>query len=290
MDALRTMVVGTELGSFALAAAKLGRSQSAVSMQLKKLEQQAGQPLLRRNGRTLAPTEAGEALLAYARRIIALNDEAAASLGATVTPASVRMGLPQDFVDDVLPDVIKRFSKQRPNVQLDVRAGRNYDLDEDVRIGKLDVAIAFCRPGSNSYGTRVALLPMLWLAEKRFLKRDPEDIIPLVLFDHPCLFRQAALRTLEGRGFRWRLALTTPSLSGVWAALRLGQGVTVRTPHQLPAGIVDVGAELGLPKLQPLEVRMFSANELSPAVSALRSVFNDVVTERISTQLPASRR
>ncbi len=101
------------------------------------------------------PTEAGEALLAYARRIIALNDEAAASLGATASPASVRVGLPQDFVEDVLPDVIKRFSGKRPNVHVEVRAGRNYDLDEDVRAGRLDVAIAFSRPGSNTHGARV---------------------------------------------------------------------------------------------------------------------------------------
>src|ERR1700745_721111 len=94
MDALRTMVVGTELGSFARAASQLGRSQSAVSMQLKKVEQPAGAPLFRRNGRSLVPTEAGDVLLAYARRIIALNDEAAASIGAAVAAASVRMGLP----------------------------------------------------------------------------------------------------------------------------------------------------------------------------------------------------
>src|SRR5271165_3562587 len=111
MDALRTMVAGIELGSFARAATKLGRSQSAVSMQLKKLEQQAGRPLFRRNGRGLVPTEAGDALLAYARRIVALNDEAAASLEATVAAASVRMGLPQDLFEDVMPEALRRFSQ-----------------------------------------------------------------------------------------------------------------------------------------------------------------------------------
>src|SRR5262249_55193236 len=96
MDALRTMVAGIELGSFARAASQLGRSQSAVSMHLKKLEKQAGRQLFRRNGRGLLPTEAGETLLIYARRIITLNDEAAASLGVPIGTAPVRMGLPQD--------------------------------------------------------------------------------------------------------------------------------------------------------------------------------------------------
>lgn len=121
-------------------------------MQLKKLEEQAGRPLFRRNGRGLVPTEAGDALLAYARRIIALNDEAAASLDATATAASVRMSLPQDFFEDVMPDAIDRFARQRPGVHVVVRAGRNDALQEDVRAGRLDVAIAFFPPGSDTHG------------------------------------------------------------------------------------------------------------------------------------------
>jgi DNA-binding transcriptional LysR family regulator len=112
------------------AAVQLGRSQSAISMQMKKLEQQAGRPLLRRDGRGLAPTEAGDALLAYARRIIALNDEAAASLGATAAAASVRLGLPQDFFEDVMAEVLTRFARRRPATHVEVRAGRNFALED----------------------------------------------------------------------------------------------------------------------------------------------------------------
>jgi DNA-binding transcriptional LysR family regulator len=281
MDALRTMVVGTELGSFVRAAAQLGRSQSAVSMQLKKLEQQAGRPLFRRNGRGLVPTEAGDALLAYARRIIALNDEAAASLGAAVTAASVRMGLPQDLFEDVMPDAIMRFSRQRPGVHVEVRAGRNYALQEDVRAGRLDVAVSFFEPGSGPHGTRIASLPMLWLGRKGLAKPSPRDPIPLVLFDHPCLFRQAALRTLDAKRLRWRLSLTTPSLPGVWAAVRSGHGISVRTAHRVPPGIRDVGAAFGLPKLPAIELRMLAAAELSPAASELRDILDHVVRRRV---------
>lgn len=280
MDALRTMVVGTELGSFARAASQLGRSQSAVSMQLKKLEQQAGLPLFRRNGRGLAPTEAGDALLAYARRIIALNDEAAASLGATAAAASVRMGLPQDLFDDVMPDAITRFSRQRPGVHVEVRAGRNHALEEDVRAGRLDVAVAFFLSGSDAHGSRIASLPMLWLGGKGLAKPSADDLIPLVVFDHPCLFRQTALQTLEGKGLRWRLSLTTPSLPGVWAALRSGYGISIRPARPVPAGIRDVGPEFGLPKLPPIELRMLTASELSPTASDLRDILDHVVRRR----------
>src|SRR5580658_7038987 len=113
VDALRAIVAGTELGSFARAAAQLGRSQSAVSMQLRRLEEQAGRPLFRRSGRGLVPTEAGDTLLAYARRIVDLHDEAAASVGAAAMSASVRMGLPQDLFEDIMPEAITRFSRRR---------------------------------------------------------------------------------------------------------------------------------------------------------------------------------
>ena len=281
MDALRAMVVGTELGSFARAASHLGRSQSAVSMQLKKLEHQAGRPLFRRNGRGLVPTEAGDALLAYARRIVALNDEAAAFLCSAVEPAAIRIGLPQDFFEDVMPDAIMRFSRQRPGVQVDVRAGRNFAIAEDVRAGRLELAMAFCRSGTDAPGSLIASLPMLWLAAKSMPRPRAEDVIPLVLYDHPCLFRQAALEALEVQGLRWRLALTTPSLPGVWAALRAGYGLSVRTAHRVPVAIRNVGREFRLPKLPSIELRMLAAGELSPAAAELRVILEDVVRKRV---------
>jgi DNA-binding transcriptional LysR family regulator len=290
MDALRTIVLGTDLGSFARAASQLGRSQSAVSMHLKKLEEQAGQPLFRRNGRGLTPTEAGEALLAYARRIIALNDEAAASLGAPIATASVRIGLPQDLFDDVMPDIIARFSRRRAGVHVEVRAGRNYGLEEEVRAGRLDVAVAFFPAGSDAHGTLLASLPMVWLGKKGWTKPSGDEPIPLVVFDHPCLFRQAALQALEGRGHRWRLSLTTPSLPGVWAALRSGYGISVRPAHPVPSGLRDVGSALGLPKLPAIELRMVAASELSPAASDLRDIVGEAVRKRRAARAPIARR
>jgi DNA-binding transcriptional LysR family regulator len=280
MDALRTMVVGTELKSFARAAVQLGRSQSAISMQLKKLEEQAGRPLFRRNGRGLAPTEAGDALLAYARRILALNDEAAVSIGATAAGASVRMGLPQDFFEDVMPDVLARFARRRPGVHVEVWAGRNHALEGDVRAGRLDVAIAFFPAGSDAHGALIDTIPALWFGTARSAMPAAGEPWPLVLYDHPCLFRQAALQALERRKVPWRLALTTPSLPGIWAALRGGYGVSVRAGRRPPAGIRDVGARLGLPKLPPVELRMLAATELSPAAADLKDILDDVVRRR----------
>jgi DNA-binding transcriptional LysR family regulator len=290
IDALRTMVVGTELGSFARAASQLGRSQSAVSMHLKKLEEQAGQPLFRRSGRGLTPTEAGEALLAYARRIIALNDEAAASLGARVATASVRMGLPQDLFDDVMPEVMTRFSRRRSSVHCEVRAGRNHGLEEDVHAGRLDVAVAFFPAGSGTHGSLLASLPMMWLGMRGLEVPPAGEPVPLVLFDHPCLFRQTALQALEGKGRRWRLSLTTPSLAGMWAALRSGYGISVRPSFPVPNGVRDVGVAFDLPRLPEIEIRMISGAELSPAASELRDILAAVVCKRRAARRRMPRR
>jgi DNA-binding transcriptional LysR family regulator len=282
MDALRTMVVGTDMKSFARAASHLGRSQSAVSMQLKKLEQQTGQTLFRRSGRGLVLTEAGEALLAYARRIIALNDEATASLGTVAALAAVRIGLPQDFFDDVMPETITRFARHWPNVHVEVSAGRNYALEEEVRAGRLDVAIAFFPAGSDTHGTLVASQQIRWLASDRFAKPATGDPLALVLNDHPCLFRQTALQTLESKKFRWRLSLTTPSLPGIWAAVRSGHGLSLRTAHGVPLGITDIGKKFGLPDLPAIELRMLSASNMSPAALGLQDILREVTAEAVA--------
>jgi DNA-binding transcriptional LysR family regulator len=282
MDALRTMVVGTELGSFARAAVQLGRSQSAVSMQIRKLEEQAGRPLFARSGRHLVPTEAGDALLAYARRIIALNDEAAVSIGATAAAASVRMGLPQDLFEDVMPDALERFARVRPGVHVEVRAGRNHVLEAEVRAGRIDVAVAFFPEGSEGHGTLIESLPMAWLAPEAASGLATATPLPLILFDHPCLFRQGALKALDRAGHRWRLALTTPSLPGVWAALRLGHGVTVRTRHRVPPGVVEAAASAGLPELPKIELRLLTADRIHPAAADLREIVQAAARRRLA--------
>ena len=284
IDALRTVVAGVDLGSFARAAIHLGRSQSAISMQLKKLDHQAGTQLFVRKGRGLVPTEAGEALVAYARRIVALNDEAALALGAAATTASVRLGLPQDFFDDVMPATLTSFHRCHDNVHVEVRAGENHSIAEEVRAGRLDAAIAFFRPGSPADGTVLCELPMRWLGHAKSAEHIGSGPLPLVLFNHPCLFRQATLATLEQRGLRWRPALTTPSLPGIWAALRSGLGIAVRTEHGRPADISCLGTEHGLPDLPGIELRLLRAPNISPLADALAGVLREETLARIGPE------
>lgn len=282
MDALRTIVVATDLGSFSRASVQLGRSQSAVSMHLKKLEQQTGNVLFRRSGRGLVPTEAGEAFIAYARRIVALNDEAALSMGAAATTASVRLGVPQDFFDDVLPATLRAFSEEYDTVHVDIRAGENHSIAEGVRAGHLDAAIAFYPEGSPAEGETLGRLPMHWLATADTIANLQRDLLPLVLFNHPCLFRQAALAALDASRMRWRAALTTPSLPAIWSALRSGLGIAVRTDHARPEDIVCAGNNGVLPQLPSIELRLLRRPDIAPVADRLAQILRQNALEGVT--------
>lgn len=210
IDALRAVVTGVEQGSFARAANELGRSQSAVSMQLKKLEQQAGVPLFVREGRGLLPTEAGEALIEYARQIVALNDEAARALGAAVAPETVWLGLPQDFFDDVMPATVRAFSERHPDVHITVRAGNNDKINDEIEAGRLDGAIAFFPKGSSPKGICSVNFRSIGSRAKDLLSRS------------------------RGRRYRWSCS-TTPAFSDKplsHRSIALGADGARRSPPQ----------------------------------------------------------
>lgn len=272
IGALRTAVSGVEQGSFARAATELGRSQSAVSMQLKKLEHQAGVQLFVRKGRGLVPTDAGDTLLKYARQIIALNDEAARTLGVALAPETVRLGLPQDFYDDVMPATVQEFTRRHPDVHVSVHAGNNHTIYEDIVAGRLHAAIAFFPQGSHTSGELLCELPLLWVAHEAHPEPPAGSVVPLVLFNHRCLFRQTALEMLDKSDVPWRAALTTPSLAAVWVALRSNFGIGVRIGNSLPDDIVDVSKWACLPSLPKIELRLLGAGSAKPRAQELLDV------------------
>ncbi|WP_205649809.1 LysR family transcriptional regulator [Afifella aestuarii] len=282
IEALRAVVAGIELRSFARAAVELGRSQSAISMQLKKLEQQAGTQLFVRKGRGLVPTEAGEALAAYARQIVTLNDEAARTLGAAVASETVRLGLPQDFFDDVMPATLTAFAADHSEAHVEVRAGPNHTLSDEIRAGRLDGAIVFYPEGAGGDGEPLGRLPMRWLMHKAVAGQSMQDRVPLVMFDHPCLFRQATLAALDKADRRWRVSVTTPSLPGIWGALRSKLGIAVRTGHGLPDDIVCADDGLGLPTLPAIELRLLRSQNATPAAHDLCEALRRETIDRVA--------
>jgi DNA-binding transcriptional LysR family regulator len=254
LDAVRSFAVGIQLGSFAKAADRLGRSTSAVSTQLKKLEEQAGIKLLRKSGRGMALTDAGEVMLAYARRILELNDEAAMAVGATGLEGAVRLGLQEDFGEHLLPDVLGRFARSHPGVRIEAKVARNAELVSDMIGGRLDLALAWQGTQSTPHMDEVGRYQLEWIGRADASAeswRDRGGPLPLVAFDAPCLMRTIATEALDHAGIAWRLAFTSHSLGAVWAAVAAGLGVTVRTRFGMRNNLRTLPpAEYGLPALQ----------------------------------------
>ncbi|WP_295973962.1 LysR substrate-binding domain-containing protein [uncultured Xanthomonas sp.] len=279
LDALRSFVAGVELGSFAKAAERRGRSTSAISAQLKKLEEQAGQPVLRRQGRGLALTEAGEALLGYARRLLELNDEAVVALQDTALQGWVRLGLQEDFGEHMLPDVLGRFARAHPQVRIEARIARHQELLARVEAGQLDLALAWDSGAASAHRQAQAAWPLRWIAASGRSAPHVADWsgaapLPLVMLEAPCLLRTAATTALDRAGIPWRIAFTSASLGGVWAAVRAGLGITLRTPAGVPAGLalLPPGAG-GLPALPALGLSLHRAVAVPPpAVARLAEI------------------
>jgi len=280
MDVLRALVIAMEHGGFARAAERLGRTQSAISLQMKKLEEQVGQPLFRKAGRTVALTDSGDLLLGYARRIVALNDEAVAAARGRAMDGTVRVGFPQDLAERWLPAVLGSFHRTHPRIHVEAQVGRGRELRERVAHGTLDLALAFGEIGGNQDGTTTASatlahLPVAWVAPDGF-SADPESPLPLALLDAPCMFRQHGIDRLDGGGRSWRITFTSPSLSGLWAAVEAGLGITVRTPLGLPGTLAILEPRFGLPRLGSVPLELHRApSAASPAVGRLHQILAD---------------
>jgi DNA-binding transcriptional LysR family regulator len=290
MDVLRTFVTGFELGSFARAADRLGRSQSAVSTQLRKLEDQVGQPLVQKSGRGLALTTAGESLLSYAKRLLELNDVAVASVRGAEVEGWARLGLPQDFAESWLPPVLSRFAQAHPRVRLEVQVDRSPPLAEKIVKGELDIALLWGNDVKAPHAVRVADVPMAWIGKPDWpgLKGLGAEPLPLAAFAPPCVFRAAAIEALDNAGVPWRLVFTTPSLSGLWAAAEGGLGITARTTVGMPKSLAALDASaVGLPALPAVPLTLLRS-EAEPAASVAR--LKDILVETIEESVGESAR
>lgn len=279
-DALRSFVVGVELGSFTRAADRLGRSTSAVSAQLKKLEQQAGVSLMRKAGRGLVLTPGGELLLAYARRMLTLNDEAILALRGAELSGTVRIGLQEDFGETLLPRMLGEFSRAHPLVSVEAHVVRNAELQRMMESGRLDLALAWDTGANWPHMERLGTRPLCWIAPRGAATMEERDApLQLVLFEAPCVMRSAAIQALDQAGIPWRVVLTSISPGGIWAGVGSGLGVTVRTTIGLPAQL-QVCA--GLPALPQLGLVLWrSQAKQSPTIQRLAAIVQDAVRELV---------
>lgn len=294
LDVLRTFVTGVRLGSYAKAADRLGRSTSAVSAQLKKLEAQAEAVLFRKAGRGLALTEAGETLLAYAQRLIDLNDEASAALRGLHLQGRVRLGLQEEFGEVLLPQVLGRFARAHPQVRIEASMMRCAGLRERLSQGQLDLALVWetgdqpLLPGAE----RWLETPLHWIGPAEAPGTDQpawwgadaagwrsDEPLPLVLLDEPCPVRRMAMAALDAQGTAWRHAFTSASLAALWAASSAGLGLTVRTALGCPPGVQRLEAAVcGLPALPTISLVLYRGEtQVPPVVEQLARLLREAL-------------
>ena len=300
LDVLRTFCTGVELGSFARAADKLGRSSSAVSAQLKKLESQCGTPLLRKSGRGLVLTEAGETLRGYALRLLELNDRAVAAVRGSELRGLVRLGLQEDLGESVLPHVLGQFARAHPHVRIEASVARSDELRERIALGQFDLALLWDAGVNHAcvHGEHIMRLPLQWIgpasmdaadagwARWRSGAAQEDDVLPLAMLDAPCPLRDIVTAALDKKGMAWRHAFNRASLPAVWAATAAGLGLSGRTPFGLPAHVKPLDAQaLGLPALPSMDLILGRATLDAPApVDRLASILVDAVREHMRAQ------
>jgi DNA-binding transcriptional LysR family regulator len=273
IDLLRAFVTVADTRHFRVAAERLNRTQSAVSLQVKRLEAAIGTRLFERNRRMVRLTPAGEDLRGYAGRMLRLNDETLAAFGMPALRGRVRLGA-TDTSMCFLPPILARFAGELPLVEMEIRCDRSWEALDALEAGDLDLALV-TQPCGRAGGTLVRREPLVWAVAKGGAA-DAVDPLPLALFGPGCIYRKAALDALDAAGRRWRHAYNSPSRDGLDVAVAAGLAVTV-----VPAGGVGthlrvLGADAGFPPLPAMDLLLFrAAGTPAPPVARLARVIAD---------------
>jgi DNA-binding transcriptional LysR family regulator len=253
LDTLRTLAVAYDLGSLAQAAEQLGRTPSAISLQIKRLQDDLGIALFRKRGRGLALTEAGVVALDYARRILSMHDELLDTMQGANIAGHIRVGCTMDFAF-ILPSILSEFSSLHPRMQIELRIEGNAVLADAIETSHIDLAIVTGHE-NRAAARSVGHLDLVWIASSTFAP-PPNQPLPLAALGPQCVFRRRAIEHLEAKKIPYRIAATSASLDGLWAALLGGLGITARTALNLPDGLMSAGSLCGLPSLGRLPVSL----------------------------------
>lgn len=258
MELLRTFVKAIDSGSFTRAGDLVGRTPSAVSLQIKRLEESVNVQLFQRDAHRLNLTAEGQALAQYARRILALNDEALANLRQPDVSGRVRLGAPHEYTASLLPEFLGKFAQAHPNVMLEVTSDLSKNLLRRQHAGEFDLVIALHEEAATAEGRLIFSEPLVWIVSADH-SADQQTPLPLVLAQPPCIYRSRMLHALDEIGRPCRIVYLSSSYNGITAAVRAGIGITVMAGSAIPDGIRVVTDRGNLPRLEQLELRLHRA-------------------------------
>ncbi|MFM0325742.1 LysR family transcriptional regulator [Caballeronia glebae] len=254
LDLLKAIVMVADCGTFTAASARLHSTQSTISQKVRRLEEMAGHKLLERGSRDVRPTDAGETLLAYARRMLALNDEMIETLSGANVGVTVRLGLPEDFVGGLTTHMLAAFNRKHPQVKLEVTSGLCRDVSNSYDRGDLDLILVKQRRNSReAVATWLEQLRWIDSAENPSIQLDP---IPLVAFPPRGLYRDDMTNAIESIGRRWRLSFISSSLSGIQAAVADGLGISLLPARAVSPNHVVLTTKSGLPAIETMDIAL----------------------------------
>jgi len=283
---LRSFVAVAESGGFTKAARLLNSTQSTVSAQIQRLEDEVGRPLFARSTRSVQLTSDGETLLGYAKTILRLNEDACLRLSGARHAGRVRIGAQEDLTDRWLPKVLGCFCRQYPGIEVELEIGIGLRLFEMVQTGELDLAIGGLCNG-EAEGRKLWSEPLVWAYSEG---REVPKELPLAFFPQPCPYREAALRALAGSQKQWRIVSISSSLAGVRAAVVAGLALTPLPMHTIRPGLRILGKQDHMPKLPEIEfVLQAKERDSRPAVAALGNLIQEIAANSIASALPVKR-
>lgn len=270
MELLRTFVKAIDSGSFTRAADMVGRTPSAVSLQIKRLEETLGQRLFIREARQVRLTAEGEVLLGYARRLLKLNEEAVARFLTPTLTGRVRFGTPNDIGDRVLPSVLTLFARSHPAVEVEVNVGRSVDLVAKLDAGELDLTLINAGNDGldDARGEVIYSEELVWAGRDGGLamQRSP---LPLALANPGCAWRRTALDALDRQGLAYRIAYSCEQCAGQEAAMTADLAIAPFPRSLVKPPLRRLGAEQGLPALGEYHIKLILGHQRNDAVEAL---------------------
>jgi DNA-binding transcriptional LysR family regulator len=253
-DLLRTLVAIADTGSFNRAARAVFRTPSAVSMQMKKLEEQVGRSLFAKDGRSVALTPDGEILVGYGRRILKLTDEAIRRFRAPSIEGTIRLGTPDDYAGRFLPDILARFSASHPNVEVDVTCVSTRELLAMLDDNEVDIALVSSGHGQPP-GMVVHREHLVWAGLRHGCAHERSPI-PLAVSHLGCCWRKAALDALDRAGISYRIAYSSRHYSGQLAAVMAGLAIAPFPRSTVQGDLKILGEDAGLPPLGYFEIEL----------------------------------
>jgi DNA-binding transcriptional LysR family regulator len=269
-DQLRSFAAIVDTGSFTRAAERVNKTQSAVSMQIRRLEEQLGRPLFAKQGRGVRLTEDGDTLIDYARQILQIEAAAFATVSRKALAGRIRFGIPDDYSETFLPEIVTRFTRRHPLVEISVQCESSTTLSDRVAAGELDIAVV-----NETCDGEVVLReePLQWVVGSNSRVHEARPL-PLALSGHDCAWRKDAITALDGVGIPWRPLLASASLAAIAPVVRAGVAVTVLPASAMRPGLRIVGAEEGLPPLPLNRISMVEGR--APSTAETRAMAEEI--------------